>query len=174
MKNAAPALLALLIAGPAMAASEMTAGDLYSLCASADENDLTACRFYVFGVVQGVILASTMTANRKFVEKNNTVICLPDAVSRNQMVAIVRDTLRMTFVLAMPMPRAAGRRRRTSRSIFTSTHRSLPEAWRLRAWCRLQVVRLDQFRRLRVQAPRCSPVAAFRARRHRSPGAAAS
>ena len=54
------------------------------------------------------------------------------------------------FVLAMPMPRAAGRRRRTSRSIFTSTHRSLPEAWRLRAWCRLQVVRLDQFRRLRV------------------------
>jgi len=99
MKTAALALLALLLAGPAKAASEMTAGDLYSLCASADENDLTACRFYVFGVVQGVILASTMTANRKFVEKNNTVICLPDAVSRNQMVAIVRDTLRMTFAV---------------------------------------------------------------------------
>ena len=95
MKAATLALLALLLAGPATA-GEMTAGNLYSLCASADESNLTACNFYVFGVVQGVILGSTMTANRKFVEKKNTVICLPDAVSRIQMVAIVRDT-KMTF-----------------------------------------------------------------------------
>ena len=99
MKTATLALLALLLASPAKADNEMTAGDLYSLCTSADENDLTACRFYVFGVVQGVILASTMTANRKFVEKNNTVICLPGAVSQNQMVAIVRETLKMTFAV---------------------------------------------------------------------------
>jgi hypothetical protein len=66
MKTATLALLALLLASPAKADNEMTAGDLYSLCTSADENDLTSCRFYVFGVVQGVILASTMTANRKF------------------------------------------------------------------------------------------------------------
>ena len=99
MKTATLALLALLLARPAMAASEMTAGDLYSLCTSADESDLSACNFYIFGVVQGVILGSTMTANRKFVEKKNTVICLPDAVSRNQMVAIVRDTLKMTFAV---------------------------------------------------------------------------
>ena len=99
MTRFAIVLLALLIASPAKAASEMTAGDLYSLCTSADESDLSACNFYVFGVVQGVILGSAMTANRKFVEKNNTVICLPDAVSRNQMVAIVRDTLRMTFAV---------------------------------------------------------------------------
>ena len=98
MKAATLALLALLLAGPATA-GEMTAGNLYSLCASADESNLTACNFYVFGVVQGVILRSTMTANRKFVEKKNTVICLPDAVSRNQMVAIVRDTLKMTFAV---------------------------------------------------------------------------
>ena len=99
MTRFAIVLLALLITSPAKAASEMTAGDLYSLCTSADESDLMACRFYVFGVVQGVILGSTMTANRKFVEKNNTVICLPDAVSQNQMVAIVRDTLKMTFAV---------------------------------------------------------------------------
>jgi hypothetical protein len=88
-----------LLASPAKADNEMTAGDLYSLCTSTGQNDLTSCRFYVFGVVQGVILASTMTANRKFVEKNNTVICLPGAVSQNQMVAIVRDTLKMTFAV---------------------------------------------------------------------------
>jgi hypothetical protein len=99
MKAATLALLALLLASSARAVNEMTAGDLYLLCTSADENDLTSCRFYVFGVVQGVILASTMTANRKFVEKNNTVICLPGAVSKNQMVAIVRDTLKMTFAV---------------------------------------------------------------------------
>jgi Rap1a immunity proteins len=93
MTRFAIVLLALLIASPARADNEMTAGDLYSLCTSADENDLTAYRFYVFGVVQGVILGSTMTANRKFVEKNNTVICLPGAVS------IVRDTLKMTFAV---------------------------------------------------------------------------
>ena len=98
MKAATLALLALLLAGPATA-GEMTAGNLYSLCASADESNLTACNFYVFGVVQGVILGSTMTANRKFVEKKNTVICLPDAVSQNQMVAIVKDTLKMTFAV---------------------------------------------------------------------------
>ena len=99
MKTATLALLALLLASPANAASEMKAGDLYLLCTSADEGNLTACNFYVFGVVQGVILASTMTANRKFVEKNNTVICLPGTVSQNQMVAIVRDTLKMTFAV---------------------------------------------------------------------------
>ena len=48
MKTATLALLALLLARPAMAASEMTAGDLYSLCTSAD--DLTSCNFYIFGV----------------------------------------------------------------------------------------------------------------------------
>ena len=99
MKTATLALLALLLATPAKAATEMTACDLYSLCTSADESNLTACNFYVIGVVQGVILGSTMTANRKFVEKKNTVICLPDAVSQNQMVAIVRDTLKMTFAV---------------------------------------------------------------------------
>ena len=98
MKTTTLVLLALLLAGPG-AAGEMTAGNLYSLCASADESNLTACNFYVFGVVQGVILGSTLTANRKFVEKKNTVICLPDAVSQNQMVAIVRDTLKMTFAV---------------------------------------------------------------------------
>ena len=92
-------VLLVLLPSPAKAASEMTAGDLYSLCTSADESDLSACNFYLFGVVQGVILGSTMTANRKFAEKKNTVICLPDAVSRNQMVAIVRDTLKMTFAV---------------------------------------------------------------------------
>jgi len=92
-------VLLVLLASPVKAASEMTAGDLYSLCTSADESDLSACNFYVFGVVQGVILGSTMTANRKFVEKKNTVICLPGTVSRDQMVAIVRDTLRMTFAV---------------------------------------------------------------------------
>ena len=92
-------VLLVLLPSPAKAASEMTAGDLYSLCTSADESDLSACNFYVFGVVQGVILGSTITANRKFVEKKNTVICLPDAVSQNQMVAIVRDTLKMTFAV---------------------------------------------------------------------------
>jgi len=92
-------VLLVLLPSPAKAASEMTAGDLYSLCTSADESDLSACNFYVFGVVQGVILGATMTANRKFVEKKNTVICLPDAVSQNQMVAIVRDTLKMTFAV---------------------------------------------------------------------------
>jgi len=92
-------VLLVLLASPAKAASEMTAGDLYSLCTSADESDLSACNFYIFGVVQGVILGSTMTANRKFVEKKNTVICLPDAVSQNQMVAIVRDALKLTFAV---------------------------------------------------------------------------
>ena len=53
MKTATLALLVLLLASPARADNEMTAGDLYSLYTSADENDLTSCRFYVFGVVRG-------------------------------------------------------------------------------------------------------------------------
>jgi hypothetical protein len=87
MKTATLALLALLLASPANAASEMKAGDLYLLCTSADEGNLTACNFYVFGVVQGVILGSTMTANRKFVEK---IICLPDAVSSDRRLGLGR------------------------------------------------------------------------------------
>jgi hypothetical protein len=98
MKTTTLVLLALLLAGPG-AAGEMTAGNLYSLCASAEESNLTACKFLRIRPRAGVILGSTLTANRKFVEKKNTVICLPDAVSRNQMVGNVRDTLRMTFAV---------------------------------------------------------------------------
>ena len=42
---------------------------------------------------------SVMTADRKFVEKNNTIICLPGAVSQNQMAAIVTSALKMTFAV---------------------------------------------------------------------------
>jgi Rap1a immunity proteins len=53
----------------------------------------------VLGVVDGFTMAdgSYMTADGKMVERKKTVICLPDTVTRKQMVAIVRDTMSATF-----------------------------------------------------------------------------
>jgi hypothetical protein len=53
MKTFAIALAALALATPAHAAAQMTAGDLYRLCTSADKGEQTACRFFVFGVAEG-------------------------------------------------------------------------------------------------------------------------
>jgi hypothetical protein len=88
--------IGLLFPGSAKADGEMTAGELYSLCTSADQNAATACRFYVLGVVQGIELgdAAYMGANRQLVERKKTILCLPENTPQAQMVSIVKEAMK--------------------------------------------------------------------------------
>jgi len=42
------------LASSAANAEELSAGQLYAMCTSKDEVATTACRFFIFGVVQGI------------------------------------------------------------------------------------------------------------------------
>jgi hypothetical protein len=86
--------------GAAKADEEMTAGELFSFCTSADQVASAACRFYVLGVVQGIGIGdgTFMDATRKMVERKKTIFCLPENTPQTQMVTIVRDTMRQIFV----------------------------------------------------------------------------
>ena len=63
------------------AAAQMTLGDLYKLCTSANEGDKTACTFYILGVFEGAALAGatvqdkTRTATTFKKRKLNASVC---------------------------------------------------------------------------------------------------
>jgi len=84
----------------AKADDEMTAGELYSFCTSADQLASTTCRFYIVGVVQGIGLGdgTFMDATRKMAERKKTIFCMPENTPQAQMVSIVTDTMRQLFV----------------------------------------------------------------------------
>lgn len=98
--KAAVLILSSFALAPAKATGEMTAGDLYALCTSADQNASTACRFYVLGVVQGTEMGdgAYMAANRQLLERRKTILCLSEGVSQSQMVSFVRDALKIDLI----------------------------------------------------------------------------
>jgi hypothetical protein len=90
----------LAVSAPSIA-KEFTSGDLYAFCASKDQVAQTACRFYVLGVVHGIELGdgSYMDhATHRVVERTKTIMCVPDEVTQNQMVAIVTEMMAQDFV----------------------------------------------------------------------------
>jgi hypothetical protein len=80
-------------------ADELTAGDLYSFCASNDKIVNTACRYYILGVVNGVRIGDSlyMGANRTFLERKKTILCNPDNMPQSEMVSLITDLLALNF-----------------------------------------------------------------------------
>jgi hypothetical protein len=103
LKTACILVLVSCFASSPLKADELTAGELYSLCTSTDQNASAACRFFVLGVVQGIEIGdgSYMDANRRLVERKKTILCLPESIPQTQMVSIVRDAMK-TVLAAYP------------------------------------------------------------------------
>jgi hypothetical protein len=95
MRFCAVALL-LLIGTPALAADELSAGQLYQFCTSTDEVAKTACRFYIYGAFQGVVLGdgAIMGADRQMRDRRKSLVCAPENVTQDQMVSIFQFTVR--------------------------------------------------------------------------------
>lgn len=70
----------------------MKLGDLYQFCTSSVEEAKAACRFYIFGVFEGVELtgASVQDNSGNFHEAKNKRFCVPDDLSSSAMELIVR------------------------------------------------------------------------------------
>lgn len=78
------AVFALLAAAtPAHAAEIMTVGDLQEFCTASDDGDKSACRFFIFGVAQGLRLAAATLGDK-------THYCIPDDLSAGAMELAVK------------------------------------------------------------------------------------
>ena len=87
MKKHFLALLAALLFFPALVtATQMKLSDLNKICASTDNGDKNACRFYILGVTEGTSVAAGV-ANDK------THFCIPEGVSSTDMVTIVKRAI---------------------------------------------------------------------------------
>ena len=76
----------------AACADDLTAARLFSLCNSTHEIEQAACRFYIFGVVQGAGLMDGSAAGEggRLVQKPRALICTPDSLPQSQMVDVFR------------------------------------------------------------------------------------
>jgi hypothetical protein len=92
-------LISCFASSPVKADGELAGGDLYSYCVSTDQVASTACRFYVLGIVQGVGLGdgAYLDATQHLKEKKKTIFCLPDNTPQAQMVAIVKESMKLVF-----------------------------------------------------------------------------
>jgi hypothetical protein len=83
-KFCAAAVFALLaMAAPAHAAEIMSVGDLQEFCTASDEGDKSACRYFIFGVAQGLRLAAATLGDK-------THYCIPDDLSAGAMELAVK------------------------------------------------------------------------------------
>jgi hypothetical protein len=71
---------------------ELTAGVLLSLCNSTRDIERTACRYYIYGAVQGAgsVRDSAVGEGGRTAQKQRAVICAPDTLPQSQMVDVFR------------------------------------------------------------------------------------
>lgn len=64
----------------------MSGNYIHTACNSDDIGELSACAYYVIGILDGIKLIDTIT--------NNNKLCIPGAVTNQQIVDVVRDYVR--------------------------------------------------------------------------------
>lgn len=77
------ALLTIAVSARAAEAQTMTVKDLQEFCTASDDSSTAACRFFIFGVAQGIRLAAGKLGDR-------THFCIPDDLSSSAMKFIVK------------------------------------------------------------------------------------
>ena len=86
-------VLGILLARSAPAeTSQMTVGDLYKFCTSANESEKAACTFYILGVFEGAKLggATAQDKGSEFREAKNKRFCVPEGLTSSAMQLIVK------------------------------------------------------------------------------------
>ena len=89
------AIMAFLTISGASRAAEtaaMTVGDLKEFCTASDHENVAACRFFIYGVVQGIRLASAAA-------KGTSRFCIPDDFAVSSMEAIVKVAIGQDLML---------------------------------------------------------------------------
>jgi hypothetical protein len=73
-------------------AAQMTVGDLYKFCTSANESDKSACSFYILGVFEGAQIAGAAVQDKsgQFVEAKVKRFCVPEGLSSSEMELTVK------------------------------------------------------------------------------------
>jgi hypothetical protein len=89
------AVVLVFLASSAANAEELSAGQLYAMCTSKDEVATTACRFFIFGVVQGIGYgnSSVMGPDSHLRQRSTTHFCIPDDMPQSQMVTVFQNTV---------------------------------------------------------------------------------
>ena len=84
-------MLGTFLCNPA-AAAQMTLGDLYKLCTSANEGDKSACRFYILGVFEGAAMGGGTVQDKRgnFQEAKDKRFCVPEDLTDAAMELTVK------------------------------------------------------------------------------------
>jgi hypothetical protein len=85
------AIAAVAFTSPVRSAEQMTAGELYSFCASTIRIVKNACSKYILGAVQGISFAAQKVDDKKD-------FCFPDNLAEAQLVEIFLSDMRVDFV----------------------------------------------------------------------------
>jgi hypothetical protein len=74
-------------------AADFTASRLHQLCVSKDDAEQIACRYYLFGVFEGLSFGDSTVRKpeNKFVIRARTHLCPPDNVSADQLIKVFVD-----------------------------------------------------------------------------------
>ncbi len=64
----------------------MTVDDLQEFCASSNDTDTVACKFYILGVMEGTGLAAG-------VAKDTRHFCIPEGISTKEIQPIVKQAI---------------------------------------------------------------------------------
>jgi hypothetical protein len=79
---------AIALVAPAASAEQLITRQLLEFCNSRDAMLNSACRFYILGVVEGADTADgAVFRYNQFLSGTKTMICLPEGVTGQQMVA---------------------------------------------------------------------------------------
>lgn len=81
-------VLAFMIKPGVAHAQEMTLGDLKIICSDHAQISVAACKFFIYGVSEGLSLGAGAA-------KDNTHFCIAEGVSTDFMVALVKERMRL-------------------------------------------------------------------------------
>jgi hypothetical protein len=75
-------------------AQEITAGQLYAFCASTDRLAERACTYFIYGAVEGLIMAdgTTRLPNGELQEGTTNIFCMPTGIAQSTMVKLFKQT----------------------------------------------------------------------------------
>jgi hypothetical protein len=84
----------LVVTGPARSAETgaMTVGELQEFCTASEAGSKSACKFFIYGVVQGARLAAGVVGDK-------THFCIPDDLSSRTMETIVKQAVGQDLML---------------------------------------------------------------------------
>jgi hypothetical protein len=77
-------------------ADDLSTGQILAACDANDRVLQTACRYFIYGAVEGLRLgdSTVVGANKDMVARNSTHFCIPDNMPQDTMMSVYRTAMK--------------------------------------------------------------------------------